>query len=458
MPKTTSTSKPVYYRESKNGEKRRHQIAIPVYEKHSAKSVFFESQLYEDKDNNLKSCQFFMRHAPKDLSDNICQLPTLAEEIAMMNKFYKANRVYIDATATIPSEDLCFIERIPGINGVDWIYKLSGKMPDDFLQIALAGLYGLLQIHNQKILHRDIKLENSIIFPFYNLLTKKIELGLQWIDFDLARPLDKLPQLDGCGSKGYAPPEVLTKKPTRNEKSDLYSFGKCLARYRRQYAIVNPSILSILHGMLLKNPKDRIDVNTAIEGFKKIYNQMMGRSYQHFHKPRIEQSKLDKLLKLVTTMIGLNSRSKFKDCRLDFMLGNEFEKDTPSVNNFRILFEMLRNYSTPEKIIIVIPEDNNEILAQAKRKIFLVIAHYVTSTLTTAAVYDLDRAASTKRLITIADTLHAINTIDNLDSFIKTVTDISINDKPFFGTSQLIKNLTDTLVEITPDNSSRFVI
>jgi serine/threonine protein kinase len=71
-------------------------------------------------------------------------------------------------------------------------------------------------LHDLKIVHRDIKLENIMI------LNEKT-LDFKLIDFGLAFLLNE-PNLSKCGTPGYIAPEIL-RNESYNEKVDIFSIG-----------------------------------------------------------------------------------------------------------------------------------------------------------------------------------------------------------------------------------------
>lgn len=79
---------------------------------------------------------------------------------------------------------------------------------------------GLCLIHSQKILHRDIKLENIFMSSSNNDVSIKIG------DFDLACTPEDSEPTKLFGTPGYIAPEIFTKAPgCYSEKSDVFSSG-----------------------------------------------------------------------------------------------------------------------------------------------------------------------------------------------------------------------------------------
>ncbi len=109
---------------------------------------------------------------------------------------------------------LIYLEYINGINLSKYIetYSLNNTL---IINIIYQILQGLEFLHDNKITHRDIKLENIIINPYNN----KIKI----IDFGLA--CYGLPCKDLVGTSGFFAPEMIFNPNNYTSKCDIWSLG-----------------------------------------------------------------------------------------------------------------------------------------------------------------------------------------------------------------------------------------
>lgn len=115
------------------------------------------------------------------------------------------------------------------IEGIDWFYltelihqrKIKISLLQ-MLQVSLSAMRALNAIHQRKMLHRDIKLENTII----NLQT----LTTTFIDFDFACDIGKTFCKVIRGSYPYIAPEAIDSQKI-SPASDIFALGQSLAAF-----------------------------------------------------------------------------------------------------------------------------------------------------------------------------------------------------------------------------------
>jgi len=106
-------------------------------------------------------------------------------------------------------------------------YPNKSSLEEDYAKILFKNiLKGVQTMHNNKICHRDIKLENILLDENYN---PKI------CDYGFVIPVHEGRKLKGkCGTKGYCAPEILKNKKEFTGydgiKADIFSLGISLLR------------------------------------------------------------------------------------------------------------------------------------------------------------------------------------------------------------------------------------
>ena len=101
----------------------------------------------------------------------------------------------------------------------DYIYFPKSGFPEEYSKVIFYKiLMGLKAIHNQKICHLDIKLENILVDEKYN--PKICDFGFSTYNKnDLKKYL---------GTKGFRSPQILNNTPYNGFKNDIFSLGQTL--------------------------------------------------------------------------------------------------------------------------------------------------------------------------------------------------------------------------------------
>jgi hypothetical protein len=113
------------------------------------------------------------------------------------------------------------------------------------LRIGLDVSYGLAQLHNVQILHRDLKSLNVLLYEAGGLLRTKLA------DFGLSRMKTESNSLSTVSSKSvgtlaWMAPELLSLKPKYSVQSDMYGYGMVLwelAEREVPFAGAHPNVL-----------------------------------------------------------------------------------------------------------------------------------------------------------------------------------------------------------------------
>ncbi len=179
--------------------------------------------------------------------------------------------------------------------------------PETILNITIGIIEGIIEIHSQGIVHRDINPNNIIIESTADI--PEID-EIKIIDFGIATIPDKFPRqnlLDGknCGTRGFAAPEQfstqskskITREKERKEKefeceekitpnADIYAVGStiyyamCLRKFKGKFFLPNyvhdfyqeiSFIFPLLQKMLDPEPEKR---SNGIDNLQGIVNQL----------------------------------------------------------------------------------------------------------------------------------------------------------------------------------------
>ena len=102
------------------------------------------------------------------------------------------------------------------------LYKRLKKVKRYSEKDASLLIYNLLQslkyMHTQKIIHRDLKLENIL------LREKQNNIKIKLADFGLSTFTSNITLFKHCGTPGYIAPEVLMDKQY-DTQADMFSVG-----------------------------------------------------------------------------------------------------------------------------------------------------------------------------------------------------------------------------------------
>ena len=105
----------------------------------------------------------------------------------------------------------------------------------------------LKYMHNNDLIHRDIKSENILIKYLDSSKTKYIP---KLSDFGASRQLDNGLATTKIGSQGYMSPEILIEDDEYTDKSDLYSIGVMIyelyfGEYPFEMAFIDEGLINI---------------------------------------------------------------------------------------------------------------------------------------------------------------------------------------------------------------------
>lgn len=139
-----------------------------------------------------------------------------------------------DATTNL-SNQLIYLNYCPGGNLYDFMVENHHKYGYDanywviIRNIVKELISSIIHLHEQNIIHRDIKLENVLLnYSVDELLTQPSKPSITCLtDFGLAKRLSSPDQLlsTRCGSQDYIPPEILMGLKYDGKLTDSWSIG-----------------------------------------------------------------------------------------------------------------------------------------------------------------------------------------------------------------------------------------
>jgi serine/threonine protein kinase len=161
---------------------------------------------------------FAVKMVPKSVITNERRIRMMLNEVRIQRRLHHPNivslyRVYEDTTHIS-----YVVDYIPGKSLIDIVWE-KRKLPEDYCaHVIYALLRALEYLKQNRIMHRDIKLENIMITP-----DKTVKL----IDFGLAVEVVDGKVTGKCGSPGYCPPEMLLLDQY-DERGDMFGLGVVL--------------------------------------------------------------------------------------------------------------------------------------------------------------------------------------------------------------------------------------
>jgi len=202
----------------------------------------------------------------------------LARETEIMTKVKHPNIVSFYGLYEDKERVYFILELINGGDLFDKIEEVDTFTEEDASKIVKQILEALKYLHSEKIVHRDIKVDN--------ILCDK-DLNCYIADFGLSRHLDQTLLLSKVGSLEYTAPEVFTGKGY-TEACDLWSVGVVTfilltgtfpfsdsnpkvtyekitkVEYDWEEAEVSNQVLDFVDKLLVKDPSQRLTADQAL--------------------------------------------------------------------------------------------------------------------------------------------------------------------------------------------------
>ncbi|ELP85999.1 protein kinase domain containing protein, partial [Entamoeba invadens IP1] len=222
------------------------------------------------------------------------------KEVAMLDKFRNDFVIHFYGACYIPSHICMVTEYAEHSSLEDMISKekeISLKMK---VKIICDGAQGISYLHENGILHRDIKPDNILVITMEN----NVKANGKLTDFGSSRNINLLMTnmtfTKGIGTPKYMAPEVLNKEHYK-KSSDVFSlaitfyetlvwgeiypksefkFAWSIADYvtsgkrKERPEKINIELYEVLTKMWGQKGNDRIDISTVIKTLQKIYNSL----------------------------------------------------------------------------------------------------------------------------------------------------------------------------------------
>jgi len=288
------------------------------------------------------------------------------EEKSILKKFEHNNIVkYIDSFTIEEKKDDIIIDKkfyiILEYCKSD-LRKLINNYNNDLINPQLIYIIikdiclGLKEIHSQNIIHRDIKPENILIGE-----DNKIKIT----DFNISKIMNDhhTPQV---GTLPYIAPEIL-KGEKYDNKADLFSFGVIICDLCKYSDNQNNLILSIdkdkevtidsnydkeleklINGLLKNNPKERYDVNKALDDINKL--EMTFQNNNIFNNENLDEISKNILERKKESEIGITVNIEKNDQTIYILDNTDEHNHFQALNNDNTeLFIYNKNYKTLDK-------------------------------------------------------------------------------------------------------------
>jgi serine/threonine protein kinase len=178
--------------------------------------------MYQYRGQDVAVKMLKMQDMPEEMLDEFDR------EVDLMNKLRHKNIVQFLGASKIVGKFAIITEFIERGNLADMVFKHTNK-PIDYgfkIKSALDTARAMLFLHENRVLHRDLKLDNLLVVS----VLPDDPVCVKLTDFGSSRAVSEKIQnsyTSGIGTPIYMAPEILTKKPY-DTKSDVYSFGVML--------------------------------------------------------------------------------------------------------------------------------------------------------------------------------------------------------------------------------------
>ena len=160
----------------------------------------------------------------KEVDASANSMDEFIKEVAMLDKFRCDQIVHFYGACFIPNHVMMVTEFAPCGSLMDCIQKKNEPNNNIKVKVMLDAAKGLEYLHNNGVLHRDIKPDNVLVFS----LDEVLDINGKLTDFGSSRNVNVLMTnmtfTKGIGTPNYMAPEVLNKEKYK-KAADIFSFG-----------------------------------------------------------------------------------------------------------------------------------------------------------------------------------------------------------------------------------------
>eukprot|EP00992_Anisonema_acinus_P003800 TRINITY_DN14133_c0_g1_i1.p1 TRINITY_DN14133_c0_g1~~TRINITY_DN14133_c0_g1_i1.p1 ORF type:complete len:427 (-),score=110.05 TRINITY_DN14133_c0_g1_i1:88-1368(-) len=142
-------------------------------------------------------------------------------EVTLLRRLQHPYLMQLYDTIDTKTHRYIILEYLPGGELFDYLMRQGGRLPmDETFKIWFQLVIAIAFLHNNRVVHRDIKMENLLLDKLGNV---------KLADFGMACPIPASGFLDeSVGSPHYACPEIIKGSKYNGTQADVWSLGVVL--------------------------------------------------------------------------------------------------------------------------------------------------------------------------------------------------------------------------------------
>ena len=248
----------------------------------------------------------YSKEHDSDDSNKPKEILEFEKEVAMLDKFRNEYVIHFYGAVMIPGK-ICMVTELAEYGSLENVIFKSNLNISEFLKVKLMldGAYGIKYLHDNGILHRDIKPDNFLVVS----ISENIPVNCKLTDFGASRNINMMMTnmtfTKGIGTPAYMAPEILNRQHYKME-ADIYSFAitmmeiysqkqafpKVIFQYPWSIAdfiscgkrpdledIDCENIKTIIKRSWNQNPKDRAKINEIVSFLDEEYQKRKSKNF-----------------------------------------------------------------------------------------------------------------------------------------------------------------------------------